>query len=150
MRQSFKDCFPYLKQLLKSDFIDGEIYTVDHSSVPKKPIITMNYSDIANAKQISAAIMKNNHLYENDKMICKKILNMLYEVSNDKTIGIKPIDDIYIVVNKKCILELKKRKLGETVYPTIIYLTTEEKDYGWLWGVMGRPIYKRLGWRILE
>jgi hypothetical protein len=145
MRDQLKSLFPSLREVLKCKFLDGEIYSVlDDSEF--KPTLTHNYSSIKNTHIPN--LLKRNRCFPNDSTeICNSIIEIL---RNYDYFDFSTIDNIYIILDSKCLLKMQKPKSEIKRSHLVIYLTTCEKDYGIFWKYFGRPVYKRLGWRILE
>lgn len=147
MREVLKEHFSHFQSLLASDFIDGEIYVVTDDS-HFRPNLTLNYSCIENSENMENVIKKNYYIEKNHKEICIKIRQIL-DRSRD-ILNLKNIDNICIVIDNKCILKMQRRYREPNCKHLVIFLTTVKKDYGYVWSYLGRPIYKRLGWRILD
>jgi hypothetical protein len=146
MRDQLKGLIPHLREVLKCDFLDGEIYNITDDS-EFKPCLTHNYSSIKNTHIPN--LLKRNHYFPNNQTeLCISIIDIL---KKDNYFDFESVENIYIVVDSKCYLKMQKPHISNVARKhLVIYLKTEDKYYGITWKYLGRPVYKRLGWRILE
>lgn len=142
MREQFKKSYPHFKNLLRTSFIDFELYTTPEIKQTSK--VVYNYSSVKNLKNISKAIMRNLKMNEDERLFCKRVLSILQKKCDDT------VDDIAIFIDKKNLVYLKKFNKNVGDKHLVVYFTTIKREYGWVWDTIGRPVYKRLGWRILE
>ena len=138
MRDQLKGLFPHLREVLNCEFLDGEIYKTSDSNF--NSILTYNYNSIKNT-HIPNLLKRNRSFSDSYTKICCSIIEMLQKEN------LENIDNIFIMLDSKCLLKMQKKTNDINL---VIYLKTEDKDYGFMWKYLGRPIYKRLGWRILE
>lgn len=144
MRENLKKLFPEFQKLLKSDFIDGDIYFENYTG---SKIVTLNYTQFTdeNIKTLIRALTINKRLLDEEKQICKEVIKIVAALNVE-------INDVYIIiednVEKRCLLHLcKKPEINAT--PLSVFLTINNQDYGIIWRNIGRPVWKRMGWKIL-